>query len=578
MINIVDGKDISLVKQKNQKHYVKVQFLNRSMNSVGTAIGKLVSGNITIDESNASRRSASISMVVVNDVSFLQLAVFSVNYFVQIQVGIENNFNKEVSWYKQGIFIISQGGLQFDSKSRTLNLTLSDLMQDVNGERAGVLDAYQTIAKNSQRIDVLIKNVMSIIGYNDCNIVSIGLLRGTQSYYEGIDVQDDFLVPYDLSFPIGATAYDIVSKCVDLYPYFEMYFDIDGVFTVDRKQMEDNSRAVVLDANNLNGLVVSEDKSVDFSAVKNYVKVWGKDGKYYGEAKDDNPDSPFNPDAVGTMLYVVTDSKYGVDVNNICDRYKDTDKQKQLLIDKDKYEKTIGDIEAKKDKSEQDIRDLADAKEYLQYVNRDIQMNISYKGNDLAEQWAKRLVYEMARMNDSITLQTIMMPFINDTGFKISYRSKSDDKVQVYVVKSVSHDLAAKTTTLNCIRFYNDQCEAYLDQLDAPTINSCAVSDMTITVSFSAISNAQYYSLYVDGKKVADSTGTTISYTAPEGFEGERVISVTASAENYRRSAQSNYITVELSPSHDACLVADTNRYVTTDSGDIIIIAEGEEE
>lgn len=578
MIDYIDGKDIALVKQKQQRHYIKVQFLNRSFNSVGTAIGKLVSGNITIDESNASRRSASISMVVVGDISFLDLAVFSMNYFVQIQLGIENNNTKEVSWYKQGIYIISQGGLQFDSKSRTLNLTLSDLMQDVNGERAGVLDAYQTIAKNSERIDELIKAVMELIGYPDCNIISVGLLRGVEAYYEGIDVEDDYKIPYDLSFPVGATAYDIVSKCVELYPYYEMYFDIDGTFTVDRKQMEDNSRAVVLDANNLDGLVISEDKSVDWNAVKNYVKVWGKDGKYYGEAKDDNPDSPFNPDAIGSLLYVVTDSKYGVDVNNICDRYKDNDKQKQLLLDKEKYQTTIGNIEAKSEKSQEDIRELNDAKEHLAVINRDIQMNISYKGDDLAEQWAKRLVYEMARMNDNITIQTILLPFINDTGFKIAYRSKCDNKVQIYVVKSVSHDISSNTTTLNCIRFYNDQCDAYMSQLDAPVITSYFVNGMTITVSFGAVTNAQYYSLYIDGKKVADSTGTTITYTASEGFEGNRLVSVTAGADEYRRSPQSNYIEITLEPIDETNLITSSNDYIITNDSFKIIINESETE
>ena len=102
-------------------------------------------------------------------------------------------------------------------------------------------------------------------------------------------------------------------------------------------------------------------------------------------------------------------------------------------------------------------------------------------------------------------------------------------------VKSV-HNLDSNTTTLTAIRFYNDQASKFQERLDTPTITNISIDGMSITVSVEHVNFAEKYTLYIDYTPVTTSTGTTLTYTLPEKFEGTHQVFVTASAENFAES------------------------------------------
>ena len=82
-------------------------------------------------------------------------------------------------------------------------------------------------------------------------------------------------VPYDLTFTTNSKVYDVIKKCVELYPGYESFFDEDGVFITQRIPSCEDSN-VVLDEENLNGLVISEDTNYDFKSVYNVTEIFGK--------------------------------------------------------------------------------------------------------------------------------------------------------------------------------------------------------------------------------------------------------------------------------------------------------------
>ena len=568
MINITSN-DILLAKQKNRRHYAKIQILNREWKAIGTVMGRFISGTVNIDGESEVRRTASLT-VEAETASLDIRTELSVNYYIKLYCGIENNASSEVIWYSQGVFIISSSGFSFDPKTRMLSLSLSDLMTDLNGERAGELHAYTSIVKNSEKIDETVKNVLELCGFESYDVCSMGVLRETTTFFDEKASEDDELIPYDLEFPVGVTGYDIISKCVNLYPYYEMGFDVNGTFVVRRKPFEEDDSFVILDAYTMGELVISEDTDINWSAVRNYIGVWGKDGNYYGEAHDDNPGSPFQVASSQVLRLTVKGNQYGVDTNSICDRYADTELENELLKEQAGYEADIADIEAKKEQTADDRTELARLKNELSDVKQRRKQNVSVKGDDLAKQWAQKLLYEYSRLNDGITLKTVMLPFINDTNFKISYRSKTDGIVKTYVVKGVSHDITGGTTTINAVRFYNDQCSAYWDKLDAPEFITLDVSGMTVSVVVTSVRFAQKYTLLIDYKPVAVSTGTALSYTLPEEYEGEHVISVRASADNFRPAGDENARTVEFSAADT--LVTENREHIITESGERIVL------
>ena len=576
----VTSKDIALVKQHNQVRHSMLRIVNREKRNVYTVIGRYISGGVDIDETSSTRRTANVTMQVYeNDI--VNLAYLFMNYYVRLYEGIEDNDTLEVSWYLQGTFIINQNSVKFDKATKTLSFSLSDLMTDLTGDRAGVLHAYQSITKNSQRIDDVMKNVLEICGVTDYDITPICAYRKAFNFWDEKQSEEDFLVPYDLEFPAGVTAYDILDKLVNLYPNWEMFFDLNGRFICQRKVVEEDNSYVTMDAERLSGLIISESINIDWSKVKNIVEIWGKEGKFYGEAKDENPESPFNVAANKPLRLVETKDQ-------IYDRYSYPDEKtaEKINANIDKTKKEIGVVSIAIVKDEvtlallkknggtpEEIKKLQDTitknkgkltslKSQLQQYESQSNGTLEVSGDDMAKEWAEQLLYENCRMKDSITLECIGLPFLNNTGFKLSYRSKIDNKIRTYIVKSISHSTSnnSATTTINAIRFYAEQSSALQNQLDAPTIINADINGMVVTVTVSEVKYAEQYNLYIDRKLSATSTGTTLSFELPAKYAGEHYINVEAYAN-------------EFAPNETETIVLNFARGIDTADGDTLVTA-----
>lgn len=571
----ITSEDLSLIKQNNQCRYIKLQVINRDWQSVGVIKGRLISCNVSIDGTSTIQRTASVSMKTETDYLSIPAADISLDlqrdmpadYYIKLWAGIEDNNTLRVRWYSQGVYIIAQSSYSFDPATRTLSLNLVDLMSDLNGDRAGELHAFTSIIKNQQRIDDVMKNVMDLVGITAYSIEPITVLRPTT---DGIDLkasEEDYMVPYDINFSVGVTAYEILDKLVNLCPYYQMGFDAFGTFYVRKQLLEQDDSYVLLEATQISDLILSEDTSIDWNYVKNHIEVWGKDGLYYGEAEDTNPSSPFQVNKTKLRRLVVKDNEYGIDTNSICDRYWDTKLAESLQKEQATYEETIAKLEKIENPTAEERRELSSARQNLVANLGKQKANVAISGNDLAAQWAERILYDRTRLQDDITIKTVLMPFINDVDFKISYRSKIDDIIRPYVVKSVNHDFAGGTTTINMIRFYDDMCVNYWEQLDKPIITNAVGINMNIVVTIENVEHAEFYTLYLDGNKVGTYTTSTIVYTVPEYLAGTHTVAIAAEAPYYRTSELSDAVTVTVTPSVENVLITDTSDYLVTNDG-----------
>lgn len=583
MSNIISvtSNDIALVKQQRQRRYLKVQLVDRNWNSLCIIHGRLISASCNIESSDGIRRSANITIETEQRTIYLPTQNItidlqkdiSVNYYIRLWAGIEDNNTLRVTWWNQGLFVINKSDYSFNSETRTLSMGLSDIMCDLTGERAGILHAYTSLVKNEQRIDDMMKNVLELADFNAYTITPIIPLQSVGDGDVYAPTEKDYMIPYDKNFDVGISAYDILAWLISLYPYYEMGFDVEGTFFCRKKLLDQDDSYPLIDGVTLRGLVISEDTSLDWFSIKNYIEVWGKDGLYYGEAKDENPDSPFQVKSTNPYRYVISGSEDGIDTNNICDRYKDTELASTLLTKQADLENTIALLEQLDNPTQEQITELQQAKQDLAANKRQQETNIAIKGDELAEEWAQQKLYEKSRLYDSVTITTIGMPFFNDVGFKLSYRSKVDDTIRPYKVEGVSHDYIAGTSTFNMVRFYNDQCSNLWDTLDTPIIISYNTSQMILTVVIEPVASAENYGLYIDGRLVATSTGTIITYTLEDWQEGQHTFYVVANADYYR-STMSDVITVTLSIA--SALITDDEDIIITDDDDTIIIDEEE--
>lgn len=623
----ITPNDLYLTMQQIQRRYVKLVVFNRQWMPVGEIKGQVISGNITIDAANNIRRTASLELYVANE-SMEDAANFVMQNYLQLWCGIQDNRDYTVTWYNYGIFIINNHSYKFDAKTRTVSLSIADLMSDLNGDRGGALHAYNAIAKNSERIDTVIKNVLTICGFASFDIIPIGakseidisgdvdvdtglsqsieqlrslgytekqieILLTIDSYKNdeeliavmqaaGFDesfitsiiinvkhsqttsptpVDEAYLIPYDLNFSVGVTGYEIIEKLVSLYPYYRMRFNVDGVFIVDKVILEYDESHALISADTLDKLIVSEEKAIDWTKIKNHIEVWGKDGLYYGEAEDNVTGSPFNVQSIGVLRSVYSGDIY----DNIYDRYKNPEDVEDALEKQAKLETKIAKLKSMKVTSAEEKADInkkiKEEKTQLAQAKSFISSNVYIKGNDMAKDYADKLLYENCRINDSLNLTTIFMPFLNEVDFKIQHRTSLDNSVHTYILKSVSHDLKAGTSTLNCVRFYDSIQQSELVQLDAPTVVDYTVDRMTITIVVNPVEHATKYLLYADFNVVEISNDTTFVYTMIDRKAGLHDFYVTAASTAYRESDYDQVIRVELSYGED----------ITDENGESII-------
>ena len=88
-------------------------------------------------------------------------------------------------------------------------------------------------------------------------------------------------------------------------------------------------------------------------------------------------------------------------------------------------------------------------------------LNVCYGGefenitsDSLASARALYEIYKYARLTDNISITTKLCPFA-DVNIKVAYRRKDINTVNQYIVKNVSHDPSAGTTSWTLIRFYS---------------------------------------------------------------------------------------------------------------------------
>lgn len=199
------------------------------------------------------------------------------------------------------------------------------------------------------------------------------------------------------------------------------------------------------------------------------------------------------------------------------------------------------------------------------YVNEEIE------DVDTSERWAKYYNYMTTRLYDTVTLKVLNMPFINDVNFKISYRSKADNKLRYYIVKKVTNNYSDNTTVLDCIQFYNENTSAYQPTLATPTITASA-SGLVLSVIINPVDGANIYKVYANYALIGTTTSTSFTYTFPVDKLGVYSITAKATADTYRDSSRSNVVSVEITDVDK--MITDSGDYIITDSGDYIITSE----
>lgn len=257
----ITSTQLQTALQNIQSRYVRLELLNYQFQTVDRIEGVCTGGSISIDANSDVRRSATIGLVVTGSTFNVQPnSQIWLDKYIRVNVGVLSLLTGEVEYTNCGLYIIDAPSYQYNVQNNTLSLSLLDLMAKLTGVRNGYLPGVPVVLKAGENIRQAIIDTLALGGFTKY-IVEEAPSPGT--------------IPNDLEFGQGSTVYNVLSGLRDIYPNYEMYFDIDGVFYYKPIPTGEGD-PVYIDDTLWTNIVTEENISVDFQNVKNVIEVYGR--------------------------------------------------------------------------------------------------------------------------------------------------------------------------------------------------------------------------------------------------------------------------------------------------------------
>lgn len=455
-------------RQSIQSRYIKLELLNYQFQTVDELQGVATSGAITIDANSDVRRTASISLVVKNSSFEVETGgKIWLDKFIRINVGTYNLIEQNISWVNCGTYIIDAPSYEYDPSTNTLDLTLYDLMAKLTGLRNGYLEGIPVTLKAGENIRKAIIGTLALGGFTK---------------YIVEEAPGDGKIPNDLEFNQGTTIYDLLAGLRDIYPNYEIFFDVDGTFYYKPIPTGLND-PVLVDDSTFDKLVTSESINVDFQNVKNSIEVYGRT---HDPAHFSTSTSVSGSVVTLTIADVIAYSDgvvYGFTLTNNTG-ISNLKIRINSLATLDTYDDNgnAGKIEAESgevyycvqyNKSKNKFYYLGHLQAYakVEDTNPDSPFNVNgtigrirlplfdgeydnYLTDNLAKQRADYELWLHTNMNDTLTLSMTPIYWL-DVNIKANYTLKRNNQNRDYLIKSISIGLApTDAMSVQMARFY----------------------------------------------------------------------------------------------------------------------------
>lgn len=487
---VITQDQYNVVKQRYRKISLRVNLLNFDFQVVDSIEGNLITGGVAINANSDIRRTCNITMVTKNNTFHIESGgQIWLDKYIQIYYGIINNATEETIWTNMGIFMINNPNHIYDAVNNTISFQGLDLMAKISGIRNGYFEWLNGVIPQGEDIRTLFIDLLNQAGFTRYNI-------------ENINIQ----LPYDIEVTITNSLYDVFNEIRNnVLPNYEMFFDTDGVFNLKRIYNSE-SDPIIINNDIFDKTILNIANDVDFENVKNAIEIWGQtlDPSYgnpvcdayhqqtpkvidgyactisslteYGDDEiDDIPEYSY----IGFGIQnIVTTQKPYLKINNfdphpIVNNKEDAFFQFRTPEDIDYYV-VVYDKEKQFDNQTGVFQMIGFQQIYCYiednnpdssfYVNGTVgKILLPLSGGEYdniqtfeqAEERAEWELYNYARMNDRIRLSSVTIPWV-DVNQKIEYINEDAEISGIFIIKSVSMDLAVEgTMTLECIRWYD---------------------------------------------------------------------------------------------------------------------------
>lgn len=462
----ISNSQFQTANQVIQNRYVKIELLNYQYQTVDEISGIATSGSFTINATSDVRRTGSISFVV-NDSTFEVNSGGKIwlDKYLRLFIGIENLFTGDITWTNYGMYIIDAPSYNYNPSTNTMTLTLLDLMAKLTGVRDGYLPGIPTVYKAGENIRQAIIDTLALGGFTKY-VVEEAPSPGT--------------IPVDLEFGQGASIYTLLSGLRDIYPDYEIFFDVEGIFYYKPIPTGEQD-PIIADDTLFDNIVTEEQITTDFQNVKNSIEVFGRthNPRHFSEETTVSGSTiQLNIASVKTytedMIYgfTLTDnpgySNMNLQINALGSLPIQDDKGNNVNIKAEngeiyfcvQYKKTywywLGHLQAYGIAKDENAESPFNINSTIGEIHLPL-----YGGeysncltDDLAQQRAEYELYLHTNLNDTITLSCVPVYWL-DVNIKVEYTLKRNNKKLPYIIKTINVGLAPMDSmTITMARFY----------------------------------------------------------------------------------------------------------------------------
>lgn len=455
------------VMQSIQNRYIRIELLNYQYQTVDSLEGNAIDGTITIDANSDIRRTATVTLVVNN--STFQVEAGSkiwLDKYIRLYVGIENLMSSEISWTNCGIYIVDAPTYDYDIVTNTLNLTLLDLMAKLTGARNGYLKGIPVVLSAGENIRQAIIDTLALGGFTK---------------YVVEEAPSPSTIPNDLEFSQGTTVYDLLSGLRDIYPNYEMFFDVNGTFFY-KPIPTGSGDPVLIDDTLWKNIVISEQNSVDFQNVKNAIEIYGRTHSPEHFSTETSITGSVINLSIADVTSYSQDLIYGftltnnagynnmsLRINNLAtlpikldggvtpaEIVAETGEVYYCVQYKGTYWNWLGHLQAYGYAED----DNPNSPYYINGTVGKILLPLfdgAYSNcisDNLAQQRAEYELWLRTNMNNSVIISCIPVPWL-DVNILVNYTMQNENTAKQYLIKNISFGLSVDSSmTIEMIRFY----------------------------------------------------------------------------------------------------------------------------
>lgn len=255
------SEDAALINQTNHIVRYKLELLDEYLQVISELTGDTAEVNFNIDSTTDIRRTADLTMVV-EDESWMteNFEIGWLTKLIRFSIGLKKP-DGTWQWYKIGTMLLTSDAFRFDTATRELHLSLVDLMAYGTAERGSQIGTGVKLTYETTIPKVLESIIGRFLPYKETDI-------------DPANTWPDVL-PYDLTFGIGSYPYDMLRTVLALFPWYEQYYDADGVYHVHQLPMRINEHCL-LGPEDIDNLIIAENRSFDYSKVKNTTEIYGR--------------------------------------------------------------------------------------------------------------------------------------------------------------------------------------------------------------------------------------------------------------------------------------------------------------